>query len=730
MVIVVLVALVCFGMAVALAVRVARYVLEQVRGMRPAGANTPQAARGRVTARIRLKNLFFLFVFAAVPATLSYSHLIDYATTALDLHGGLQYLVPLALDEAAMYLMMLAFADVDAQRSAAANRLLVWCFALASAWFNWLQAPTGAAHQGANYFFAGMSLAAGILFERGLVQVRRASDLGTGHDRRPLPRVGFLRWLMAPQETARMMRIAIVEPGISTEEEALAAVRLRGAVTEARRQAGREARARAAALEPAKWWRRRVVVVSAEPMISLPTGATAPAVAVAAVLAPHVRAEVARKQNPDADASAPLALESLLEAAAEIDTRVEQIEERAAEAEEARRAAEQAKRGTEAEAAEIVRQAEEEADREWEAARLARQEAEDEAERVREAARLVRQEADEEAERVKECAAQQLAEAERVRQEADAVVVAKGEEAEDAHRVRQEAEVARQDAERARERLVAEVAELEERAAGVRRSAAATDDERRAVAAEVDRLRDQLTQADDEVARRQRAVEDVEGAARAAVAAREAAEEEARQAQQALDRLRAQADELRQQIEDQVAEQERQAAEITRTRAEAQRVAAEARQAAEGSEAAREEARAADEERRAALVALRQAHDELLDVLTSPEPGQSPQWRSEAKAAGWELFYRTVRTKSTEPTTAELAAAGGVDRSTARHWIGEFRRELARLVAAALPAQVAAQNRAADKASRASRTPGDAVLFDAGADGAQNRTGSRELAAA
>ena len=326
-VLVVFVALVCAGMAVAIAVRLARYVLDQVRKMRPTGADSAEAGKARVAARRKIKNLAFLCVFSAVPATLSYSHLIEYAHTALDLHGGLQYLVPLALDEAAMYVMMLAFGDVDAGESAAANRTLVWAFVAGSAWFNWIQAPRGTGHTGAPEFFALMSVAAGVLFERGLVAVRRDHDQATGKGRRPLPRFGVLRWLTAPVETASMMRLAITEPTITTEADALAAVRLRRAIADARRQAEREARAEAAAAAPAQWWRRRVVVATAQPVVSLPTGTTAPAAAVATVLAPYARA-IEAQELPD-DSASPLALEPVLRAAAQIGTPAEQ--ERAAE---------------------------------------------------------------------------------------------------------------------------------------------------------------------------------------------------------------------------------------------------------------------------------------------------------------------------------------------------------------------------------------------------------------
>ena len=42
--------------------------------------------------------------------------------------------------------------------AALGSRILVWTFAGASAWFNWVHAPRGDMHAGAPQFFAGMSL--------------------------------------------------------------------------------------------------------------------------------------------------------------------------------------------------------------------------------------------------------------------------------------------------------------------------------------------------------------------------------------------------------------------------------------------------------------------------------------------------------------------------------------------------------------------------------------------
>ncbi|MFK0294846.1 DUF2637 domain-containing protein [Streptomyces sp. NPDC090442] len=318
----ILIGLACIVGALTIGTRAVSYAVQQVRAMRSSGAETTEAARARVLARARLKNLAFLFVFAAVPATISFAHLVSYAHDALGLSAPLTYLVPLALDEAALYLMMLAFADADAGVSAAANRMLVWAFAGGSAWFNWLQAPSGPAHPGAPQFFAGMSLAAGVLFERGLANVRRSHHKAQGLTRSPLPKVGVLRWLTAPRETAAMMRIAITEPTITTEADALAAVRMRRTLRAQRRQADQEARATAAQEAPGRWWRRRTVVVPMSPVFALATGTTAVRpTALATVLEPYARAERAEAaKGVPQQAAQPLTLESVLTMAAQAGT--------------------------------------------------------------------------------------------------------------------------------------------------------------------------------------------------------------------------------------------------------------------------------------------------------------------------------------------------------------------------------------------------------------------------
>jgi hypothetical protein len=341
------------------------------------------------------------------------------------------------------------------------------------------------------------------------------------------------------------------------------------------------------------------------------------------------------------------------------------------------------------------------------------------AEQARQEAEEAKQQAQAEAKRVRQEAAQALAEAQRKR-----------EAAEDAERARQEADSAWRTAQTKRKTLAAEIEQLQRRAEELRRSTEATDDQKREAAATVERLHSELRAADEQLNRYKAAAEEAQHDAQQALAARRSALTEVDRAQKAVQRLTEEAETLQQQVEAHTDEYRRQVAEVEHLRHEQQRIRDEARQDAAQAAAARQEVSWAVEERRAVQLALKQARDEVLEALTSPEAQQEPQWRSEAKTAGWELYKKLARAEGREPTDAELAEAGDRDESTARHWRRDFRRELARLTAAALPAQPTAHSRTADEAVRADRTTGDATAFDAVGDGAQNRTVDSELAAA
>lgn len=139
-----------------------------------------------------------LFCCAAVAAALSFHGLVGFGRQNLNLSGGWEYLVPFGLDGAAMFCSVLAVREASHGDAALGSRMLVWLFAGAAAWFNWVHAPRGMGHDGAPQFFAGMSLSAAVLFDRALKQTRRAALREQGLIPRPLPQIRMVRWLRAP----------------------------------------------------------------------------------------------------------------------------------------------------------------------------------------------------------------------------------------------------------------------------------------------------------------------------------------------------------------------------------------------------------------------------------------------------------------------------------------------------------------------------------------------------
>ena len=165
-----------------------------------------------------------LFCCAAVAAALSFHGLVGFGRENLDLTGGWEYLVPFGLDGAAMFCSVLAVREASHGDAALGSRLLVWTFAAASAWFNWVHAPRGIGHAGAPEFFAGMSLSAAVLFDRALKQTRRAALREQGLVPRPLPQIRMVRWIRAPRETYDAWSLMLLE-GVRTLDEAVEEVR-------------------------------------------------------------------------------------------------------------------------------------------------------------------------------------------------------------------------------------------------------------------------------------------------------------------------------------------------------------------------------------------------------------------------------------------------------------------------------------------------------------------------
>ncbi|WP_406505744.1 DUF2637 domain-containing protein [Streptomyces sp. NBC_00212] len=165
-----------------------------------------------------------LFCCAAVAAALSFHGLVGFGRQNLNLTDGWEYLVPFGLDGAAMFCSVLAVREASHGDAALGSRLLVWTFAGAAAWFNWVHAPRGIDHAGAPQFFAGMSLSAAVLFDRALKQTRRAALREQGLVPRPLPQIRIVRWLRAPRETFGAWSLMLLE-GVRTLDEAVEEVR-------------------------------------------------------------------------------------------------------------------------------------------------------------------------------------------------------------------------------------------------------------------------------------------------------------------------------------------------------------------------------------------------------------------------------------------------------------------------------------------------------------------------
>ncbi|MFF0434431.1 DUF2637 domain-containing protein [Streptomyces sp. NPDC004327] len=165
-----------------------------------------------------------LFCCAAVAAALSFHGLVGFGRQNLNLEGGWEYLVPFGLDGAAMFCSVLAVREASHGDAALGSRMLVWMFAGAAAWFNWVHAPRGIDHAGAPQFFAGMSLSAAVLFDRALKQTRRAALREQGLIPRPLPQIRMVRWLRAPRETFGAWSLMLLE-GVRTLDEAVDEVR-------------------------------------------------------------------------------------------------------------------------------------------------------------------------------------------------------------------------------------------------------------------------------------------------------------------------------------------------------------------------------------------------------------------------------------------------------------------------------------------------------------------------
>ncbi|MGW2642143.1 DUF2637 domain-containing protein [Streptomyces sp. NPDC001348] len=202
------------------------------RGKRSSGENASaddswersEERRRRKEAIYGTASYVLLFCCAAVAAALSFHGLVGFGQQNLGLTGGWEYLVPFGLDGAAMFCSVLAVREASHGDAALGSRILVWTFAGAAAWFNWVHAPRGVGHAGAPQFFSGMSLSAAVLFDRALKQTRRAALREQGLVPRPLPQIRVVRWMRAPRETYRAWSLMLLE-GVRSLDEAVEEVR-------------------------------------------------------------------------------------------------------------------------------------------------------------------------------------------------------------------------------------------------------------------------------------------------------------------------------------------------------------------------------------------------------------------------------------------------------------------------------------------------------------------------
>lgn len=168
-----------------------------------------------------------LAVVVIAPAAASWHGLVATGEDVLGLKDGWQYVVPLTLDGGAFYAAALAMRAILSGDSALGSRLLTAVYALAAAGFQAYHAMTSDAagkSVASALYFAGASLSAVVLWDVTLRALRRDQLRAEGLVEGPLPRWRALRWVVAPAETARAWRLAVVE-GISDPSEALEVVR-------------------------------------------------------------------------------------------------------------------------------------------------------------------------------------------------------------------------------------------------------------------------------------------------------------------------------------------------------------------------------------------------------------------------------------------------------------------------------------------------------------------------
>jgi Protein of unknown function (DUF2637) len=167
-----------------------------------------------------------LAVVICTPIALSSQDLIDWAAapTGLGLPHPWPVLVFVALDAAAGVCVLLTVYCAWRGEPAGVFGVLVWCFAVGSAFANYRHSTAPDAAPDAVWFFPAMSVAGPALLETVLGRFRRWFQRDTGRRGRRLPAFGWRRWtpgLGALRDTYGAYRTALLL-GIDTVDAAVA----------------------------------------------------------------------------------------------------------------------------------------------------------------------------------------------------------------------------------------------------------------------------------------------------------------------------------------------------------------------------------------------------------------------------------------------------------------------------------------------------------------------------
>lgn len=167
------------------------------------------------------------------PIALSSQHIYEWARAplGLDLPPVFAVLAFVALDLAAVMCVAMTIYSGLRGEPAGVFGLLIWVFALGSAWINYQAASTTPSEMDGP-FFAAMSVAGPVLFEATLAKLRRWTRQAAGTQMSARPKFGG-RWLpgVAFRETLKAWAAARRE-NIARPEEAIAYVRERAALAD------------------------------------------------------------------------------------------------------------------------------------------------------------------------------------------------------------------------------------------------------------------------------------------------------------------------------------------------------------------------------------------------------------------------------------------------------------------------------------------------------------------